>query len=272
MHGAFLVEGADLVAAGLAAGLRPQAVFVTDASPAAADLTVTVAGAGPSSSAPPLAGLPVVPVTRRVAERISTLETPADVAAIFPLPQPPPLARATGSGALVIYADRIADPGNLGTLLRAAAAFGAVAVLTSPGCADHLSPKVVRASMGAIFTIPTYADAELAPALRDLGDAAVYGLVAHGGADLRSADLRRPAVLCVGAERAGLSAETAKHAHELLTIPLAGAESLNAGVAGAIALYEFARRHDPAAPAGRPAAEAPAHEDESGPPPSTGRG
>jgi TrmH family RNA methyltransferase len=236
-HRAFLVEGADLVAAGLAAGLRPQAVFLLEGS-TAEDKTAAALPANASG------GLPVTPVTRRVAEKITTLETPPAVMAIFPALQPPPLATLRGPGLLAVYADRIADPGNLGTLVRAAAAFGATALLVSPGGVDPFSPKVVRATMGAIFALPLYPDHLLAAALRDLEPAHVYGLVAHDGADLATSSLRLPAVLCVGAERAGLSPEVSEMVTERLTIRLASAaavESVNAGVAGAIALYEFSR-------------------------------
>jgi RNA methyltransferase, TrmH family len=260
------VEGADLVVAGIRRGYRPQTVFVLEGASPAEDLP----------RAGTFTGLSVAVVTRRVAERITTLETPPDISAMFPLLAAPPLAELAAPQCLVVYADRLADPGNLGTLLRAAAAFGASALITSPDSADHLAPKVVRASMGAVFALPVYAELPLAEVLASLGEVSTYGLAAHGGADLRSADLRRPAVICVGAERAGLSPQTAALADVLLTIPLAGGvpgfapagpgtgsaqpvpaathdeaadavasegvESLNAGVAGAIALYEFACR------------------------------
>ncbi len=193
-----------------------------------------------------LEALPVTAITRRVAEKLTTLETPPAVMAVFPELQPPPLAELRSAELLAVYADRIADPGNLGTLMRAAAAFGAAALLCSPGCADPFAPKVVRASMGAVFSLALYTEQPLAGALRELAPARAYGLAAHGGADLASAALTRPAVLCVGAERAGLSPEVAQLVDEQLTIRLAPAaaavESLNAGVAGAIALYEFSRR------------------------------
>ena len=236
-HQAFLVEGADLVAAGLASGCRPQAVFVVDGSISEAEV-----GALSSPGYVP----PLTAVTRRVAEKLSTLETPPAVMAVFPELQPLPLAGLRSAGLLALYADHIADPGNLGTLIRAAAAFGCAALLCSPGCADPFAPKVVRASMGAVFSLPLYTDRPLSDALRDLEPARAYGLVAHGGADLAAATLARPAVLCVGAERAGLSSEVDALVGARLTIRLApGAaviESLNAGVAGAIALYEFSRR------------------------------
>jgi TrmH family RNA methyltransferase len=254
-EGAFLVEGADLVAAGRAAGLEPQAVFVRDGSPVCDELT---GGGSPTGGA--LAGLSCHRVTDRVAARIATLETPADVAAVFAAPAAPPLAALPGAAGmlLILYADQVADPGNMGTLVRAAAGFGAAAVATSPGSVDLLSPKVVRASMGAVFGVPLYQAVELDDMLDALTDAPpdVCGLVAHDGDDLRATTLSRPALLCVGAERAGLSAAVEARLTRRLTIPLAGGEargveSLNAGVAGAIALYEFSRRpaggapHDP---------------------------
>ena len=225
------------MAAGLASGCRPQAVFVVEDGLSEAEVAALSA---------PAHALPLTAVTRRVAEKLTTLETPAPVMAVFPELQPPPLAGLRAVELLAIYADRIADPGNLGTLIRAAAAFGCAALLCSPGCADPFAPKVVRASMGAVFSLPLYTDQRLSVALHDLEPARAYGLVAHGGADLAAATLARPAVLCVGAERAGLSEEVESLVAARLTIRLApGAaliESLNAGVAGAIALYEFSRR------------------------------
>jgi TrmH family RNA methyltransferase len=298
-----LVEGSDLVGAGMAAGLRPQAVFVR----------LNSAAHEAVRREPAFAGLAVFPVTAAVAAHISSLETPADMLAVFPRVTPPPLAQLGGGGPaalrqpanphalgestgpaalrqpaelLVVYADHLADPGNLGTLIRAAAAFAAAALVTSPESADVWSPKVVRASMGAVFALPLYADAELAALIAALGQPHVYGLVAHGGRPLHAARLRRPAVLCVGAERAGLSLAVQAAVSEALTIELpasaagwqastaaagapaaagppaaadlptvtagsspAGVESLNAGVAGAIALYEFARQRSQAAAA-----------------------
>jgi TrmH family RNA methyltransferase len=237
---AFLVEGADLVTAGMAAGLRPQLVFVRRES-AAHDA---------AAADERLADVAVYVVTDRIAAKISTLEAPPDVFAVFPLPVAPPLHELTGGvtpGALVVYADRVADPGNMGTLVRAAAAFGAAAVAASPGSVDLFGPKAVRAGMGAAFGLPLYPEIALDELVARTGIADVYGLVAHDGDDLAAAELRRPAVICVGAERAGLSPETLAAVTRRVTIRLAPAaagavESLNAGVAGAVALYEFTRR------------------------------
>ena len=236
-----------MVAAALAAGYRPQAVFLREE---AADELCARLGLDPAS---------VFTVVDRVAARVSTLETPADVVAVLPLPERRPvsslLGPADGSktpGPLVVYVDGIQDPGNVGTLIRAAVAFGASALVTSAGSADLYGPKTVRASMGALFGLPVFPERPLADVVDQLRAPTVYGLAAHGGEPLDGARLERPAVLVVGAERAGLSRAARAHVGRLLTIPLPAApgvavESLNAGVAGAIALYEFSRR-----PAGAP--------------------
>lgn len=265
------MEGADLVVAGLAAGYRPQMVFVraerAQELNAALGLPAGAAGgvsptarpaAGPGASAPPPPA--VYPVNERVAARLSTLESPPDVLAVFPLPPRRPLSELRGladaaadiAGAgpaaspLVVYADGIADPGNMGTLLRAAVAFGAAALATAPGSTDLYGPKTVRASMGAIFGLPLLHDVELGVLVEQLHVAHVYGLAAHGGVPLAEVGLECPAVLVVGGERPGLSQQALAHITQLVTIPLAPrvagfVESLNAGVAGAIALYELTR-------------------------------
>ena len=128
---------------------------------------------------------------------------------------------------------RVTDPGNVGTLLRTADAFGA-AVSLSPECADPLGPRAVRASAGAIFRVP------LVP-WNDAPDRCV-GLVAHGGSSLADIALERPLTILVGSEREGLPNALVTQCHKA-TIPLSGgAESLNVAAAGAIALYELSRR------------------------------
>ena len=265
-----------MVAAALAAGWRPQTVFLRDE---AADELGERLGLGEAS---------VFVVNERVAARLSTLDSPADVMAVLPLPERRPLGSLLGSVSgpkaaapqrdnglpavagldaraasdlLIVYADGVQDPGNVGTLIRAAVAFGASALVASPGSADLYGPKTVRASMGALFGVPVFPDTRLDEVLRELAAVTVYGLAAHGGEPLDRAELARPAVLVVGAERAGLSRAALAHVDRVVTIPMAPpargvVESLNAGVAGAIALYEFSRR--PAGAADDPARRLPA--------------
>jgi TrmH family RNA methyltransferase len=141
----------------------------------------------------------------------------------------------TGSRDIVLALWRVADPGNVGTLLRTADAFGA-GVSLSTDCADPTGPRALRASAGAIFRVP------LVP-WDDVPERGV-ALVAHGGGPLREAELERPLTLFLGSEREGLPEGIATDCYEA-TIALPGqAESLNVAAAGAIALYELNRRDD----------------------------
>jgi TrmH family RNA methyltransferase len=128
---------------------------------------------------------------------------------------------------------RVADPGNLGTLLRTADAFGA-AVALSEGCADPTSPKALRATAGSIWRVPMGDWARVDPAQTRVA------LVAHGGQALGEVDLSGRVAFLLGAEREGLPDEVDRDVE--VTIPIRGAESLNVGTAGAIALYEWQRQ------------------------------
>jgi TrmH family RNA methyltransferase len=123
----------------------------------------------------------------------------------------------------------VADPGNVGTLIRSADAFGA-AVCLGPGCADPTSPKALRASAGSIWRVP----------LVDGDSGTRVALVAHGGEPLGALDLNGPVTFLLGAEREGLPAEIERDVEA--TIPVA-AESLNVATAGALALYEWKRQN-----------------------------
>jgi len=133
---------------------------------------------------------------------------------------------------------RLSDPGNVGTLVRTADAFGA-AVALSDGCADPTSPKALRASAGSIWRVP------IGPwdACVDSTQTRV-ALVAHGGEPLASLDPAGRVVFLLGSERAGLPAGVERDVD--VTIPIEGAESLNVAATGAIALYELGRRRAPA--------------------------
>src|SRR5439155_26181120 len=123
----------------------------------------------------------------------------------------------------------VADPGNIGTLIRTADAFGARVAL-SEGCADPTSPKALRASAGSIWRVPIRPRDELAR-----GGVRV-ALAAHGGMPLADVDLRGDVTFLLGAERGGLPDAVERDVDA--TIPLEGAESLNVAVAGSIALHE----------------------------------
>ena len=137
---------------------------------------------------------------------------------------------------------RLADPGNVGTLIRIADAFGA-AVCLSDRCADPTSPKALRACAGSIWRVPLGAWEEGPEASNSLLQATLrVALVAHGGVPLPSLDLSGPVTFLLGAEREGLPTTVERDVDA--TIPIAGAESLNVAAAGAIALYEWRRSSD----------------------------
>ena len=197
--GLFVAEGEDLVAAARAAGIEPVELLVAGEN-----------------------------VDERVLADVSTLPHPARTIAVY---RAADLPRETRELALALW--RVADPGNVGTLLRTADAFAA-AVALSPGCADPLGAKALRASAGAIFRVPLVAWDDL-PGRR-------IALAAHGGTPLADLDLSPPLTLVLGAEREGLPAELVAQSQDVATIPLPGAaESLNVAAAGAIALHEVRR-------------------------------
>jgi RNA methyltransferase, TrmH family len=198
--GLFAVEGEDLVAAAGAAGIEPVELLV--------------------------AGETVEPA---LLAAVSTLAHPARVVGVYRRADLPAERRDV---ALALW--RVGDPGNVGTLLRAADAFGA-AVALSEGCADPLAPKALRASAGAVFRVPLLA--------WDDAQGARVALVAHGGTPLHELALDGQVTFLLGAEREGLPKEIVAQSNFLATIPSAGlAESLNVAVAGAIALYERERQ------------------------------
>jgi RNA methyltransferase, TrmH family len=136
-------------------------------------------------------------------------------------------------GPLCVYMHGLSDPGNVGTILRAAEAFGASSVALGPGCADPHSPKAVRASMGAIFSVPL---------ARAGGAAELPGervaLVARAGQPLAELNVEQPLSLLIGAEREGLPDEVVAACERTAHIPIRS-ESLNAAMAATIGLYEM---------------------------------
>jgi TrmH family RNA methyltransferase len=144
---------------------------------------------------------------------------------------------------LVLVIDGVQDPGNLGTILRSAEAFGADGLLLLRGTVNPFNPKAVRASAGSIFRMPFVQgldEVELVETLRQSG-ADFYAAVPGASKSLADADLTRPCVIVIGSEGRGVGA-TMRCAAKDLSIPTAGVESLNAAVSAAILLYEARRQ------------------------------
>jgi len=161
-----------------------------------------------------------------VFDAIVDADTPPGIAAEIPLPA----LERTGSS---VFLEGIQDAGNVGAIIRSAAAFGIGSVTLDRQCADPWSPKVLRAGMGGHFAIGIRQVDDLVAAI---GSARLICTVVHGGQPLREANLS--GAWAFGAEGAGLSPQLLAKAAERVTIPMAGGESLNVAAAAAICLYE----------------------------------
>ena len=226
---AFIVEGVRLVEEALASGWSMR--FALHA-PHLTGRAQALLGAMSE------AGVELVPVSLEVMQSISETETPQGVLAVLEhrlLPLPEPLTFA-------LILDSLRDPGNLGSLLRTAAAAGVQAAFLAPGTADAFAPKVVRSGMGAHFHLPIRALGweGIRQHVRGLQ---VFLADAAAATSCWQADFRPPLALIVGGEAEGATSAARQLAQEQVHIPMAGrAESLNAAAAGAILIYEVVRR------------------------------
>jgi TrmH family RNA methyltransferase len=222
-EGLFLAEGEDVVEEALAAGILPVETFVAADRAPDEGLCDRLARGGP-----------VHVVVDNVLAALGTLGHPARVICVFRHADLP--RREAAQAEIGVHLHRVIDPGNVGTIVRAAGALGPAFVSLSPGCSDPLSGKGVRASMGAVFRVPivTGEPPEGLPRV---------ALVAEGGVPIWEVPLSGPCLLLVGAERLGLPEELLAGADHRATIPqAAGAESLNAAAAATVGLYEAVRQ------------------------------
>ncbi len=156
-----------------------------------------------------------------------------------------PAKSACDKAPLLLVAAGLQDPGNLGTLVRSAEAFGATAVLTTPGTVSEWNPKALRASAGSVFRVPVVEiDAVHLVALKSQGIRLIAAVAPDSDSDsVFDADLTKSCALMIGNEGAGLSPELLALADARITIPMPGrVESLNAAVAGSLLLYEASRQ------------------------------
>lgn len=215
-EGAFVVEGAVLIAEAVAAGWTVEAEFVA-----------------PGSAF--ISGAPVFELAEGVLERVGSTERPQPNLAVVRI-----LDRAISLDHLsfVVVADRLNDPGNLGTILRSSEAAGVEAIVLTPGSVDPFNPKVVRASAGAVFHVPV-----VAATLEDVGAAGLrsIGTSSHQGACHTDADWSGRVAIVLGNEAHGLPDDA--HVDDWVRIEHRGrAESLNVAMAATILCFEAARR------------------------------
>ena len=253
------VEGPKLVEDALRSGLEAGALLVSEAGEA--DLERILRAASESE-----AGIPrsrVMRTTDKLFASVAGTETPQGVAALFRQPawEFDDVVRGAasaegalrGDAALVVVMAAVQDPGNIGTIVRSAQAFGATGVVTTRGSADPWSPKALRASAGSGLRVPVLRGMAIPVLLAQLRVAGVKIVAASshaasvgaGEADELAADLREAVAIFIGNEGAGLPREIEHVADARISIPMmAGVESLNAGVAASVVLYEAARQRN----------------------------
>lgn len=226
-----LLEGIRLVAHALESGATPRvALYAPDqlaATPEGAELLSAIAGRPGCYEATPAV----------VSAAADTQHPQGIVAACaWPALEPRPGLR--------LVLDRIQDPGNVGTLLRSAEAAGVGLAICGPGTADPYSPKVMRAAMGAHFSLPLRVDLGWDEIALELAACQiVYAADAEATMPYFAADWKQPAALIIGGEARGVSANGLALATHYIGIPMVGrAESLNAGVAGSVILFEALRQ------------------------------
>ena len=219
------IEGEHLILEAIRSGLRLHTVFLSASFPAPLPLPRRTE---------------TLHLADDVFQSISQTRAPQGVAALVEVPRftLPDALRATP---LLLVVEALQDPGNLGTLVRSAEAFGATGVLLLPGCANPFNGKCLRASAGSLFRLPVLpAEPSVLPRLAAAGLQllAATGHHASTAAAFATANLARPTALLIGNEGAGLSAALLAAADSPITIPCTGpVESLNAAVAASILLF-----------------------------------
>jgi RNA methyltransferase, TrmH family len=230
-----VVDGPVLLGEALDAELEVLDVFATETAPSALLERARAAGAHLHRVAPD------------VLARATDAVTPNGVVAVARRVEVPvaDAVAAAVQGPLALVLDAVADPGNAGTLLRAAEAAGAAAVVFCRGSVDPSSPKCVRAAAGALFRLPVAVGGETTEVLEQLrGEGvATAATVVRDGQPYHEADLRGPVALVLGSEAHGLPREVLDVVDLRLTIPMAGpTESLNVAMAGTVVCFESLRQ------------------------------
>ena len=227
--GQTLLDGVHLLAAYLASGKQPLHLIVTDAASSDAEISALIHQ------------LPDVPVTQlddALFAGLSELKTLSGVLVLIATPQFDTLPQ---NSRFALLLENIQDPGNLGSMLRSAAAAGCDSVYMSKGCADAWSPKVLRAAMGGHFVLKIYEHADLLN-VADLFNGTIFAASLQAASNLYDNRLSGNIAFAIGNEGAGLSSGLLGKAIPV-TIPMPGkVESLNAAAAAAICLFEAVRQ------------------------------
>lgn len=190
-------------------------------------------------------GIPTYDLERSLFARLSDRDKPTGLAAIVSTRASALEDLVVDATTIVVVLDKVASPGNLGTIARAADAAGARALVLAGDCADPWDPNAVKASMGTLFELPVCSRPTVADALKWLRSNGLRTVAtsAHGSSDIDRVDLSPPVALVFGSERHGLDAGDIAAADVSVRIPMQGhASSLNLAVAAGICLYECVRQ------------------------------
>lgn len=234
-HGLFLVEGPHLVRELLRSDWLPGEIIISEGKSSSKNLRDILETAK-------VRGAAIQMVEERIFKKLSNTQTPQGVMAVAPI------VRMGLDQVLlkdhIMVADGIGDPGNMGTIIRTAAAFGFEGLITTLGSVDIYSPKVVRATQGAIFRSVFVEHVEPTECVRNLqGTHKIYSLVPHDGKSIDAVDISPKLALVIGAEISGVDPIFIKATDHLVRIPMTGrVESLNAAVAAGIAMFELSHR------------------------------
>jgi TrmH family RNA methyltransferase len=227
--GQTLLDGAHLVQAYLASGSKPRQVLITQGALGDPEIAALLDD---------LTGTPLIQLSDALFGELSELKTVSGILALIDVPEA--VALPVHSRFCLLLED-IQDPGNLGSMLRTAAAAGCDAAYLSQGCADAWSPKVLRAGMGGHFALSIHEGADLSAVATDFSGT-VYAAALGVSRSLYSRNLQEAVAFAIGNEGAGLSAGLLRHC-EPVTIPMPGrVESLNAAAAAAVCLFEAVRQ------------------------------
>lgn len=228
--GLSVLDGAHLLAAYLDSGRAPQEVMLNRAGAADRAIARLVERSAPAR---------VTLLSDSLFKALSSVDSPTGVIAAIATPTGAPVAP---DAPLVLLLEDIQDPGNVGALLRSAAAAGAGHVVLSARCAFAWSPKVLRSAMGAHFAVNVVEGADLAAFLGRYRGSSI-ALDARAEASLYDLDLVKPSAFLIGNEGSGLSEPLRGAAKVRARIPMPGrVESLNAATAGSICLFEAVRQ------------------------------
>lgn len=230
-----MLDGVHLLDAYLHTGKLPMRLLVCKAALLDAEINSLLAK---------LPSVPVVFLDDGLFAELSELKTPTGLLAVIELPEP---KLDMENYKFSVFLENVQDPGNVGSILRTAAAAGCDAVFLSKACADAWSPKVLRAAMGGHFALSIFENCDLVEMISKYGGQ-VYAAALHATKSLYDCKMSASVGFAFGNEGAGLSSELLEACDVQFTIPMPGrVESLNVAAASAICLFEAVRQQQAAA-------------------------